>query len=168
MQTNELLHALRNRGAAIHGGPGFGADASATGSVPSASFDSLLEEARAGSATGLSPVKIGKGVGIELTADQLNRVAAATDMAEANGAQRAIVLVDGRALEVDVAQRTITGEATGKATASMPSADAVVSAPLSAAQLAEVQAAPTLLRPPSVNINGLAALIHGTGDRSNE
>ena len=55
------------------------------------------------------PVKVGKGVEIELTKEQLSRLEEAADRAEAEGADNAIVMIDGIALELDVTMRTIRG-----------------------------------------------------------
>jgi hypothetical protein len=45
-----------------------------------------------------------------LDSGQLDRIAAAADLAESGGARAAAMLVDGRALMIDVPERTITGE----------------------------------------------------------
>ena len=56
------------------------------------------------------PVELGKGLEIELTSDQMARIADAVDRAEAEGADTAVVMIDDMALEVDVTMRTIRGE----------------------------------------------------------
>lgn len=56
------------------------------------------------------PVEIGKGLNVELSNDQMKRIADAVDRAEAEGASNAVVMIDGKALEVDVTMRTIRGE----------------------------------------------------------
>ncbi|GEM_PF-2537554 len=166
MQANDILNALQNRSRAVNGGPLFqsgqasgqpaSAGLDANQSVGAMSFDKLLEEARTGAAKGLSPVKIGKGVNIELTTDQLERIAAAADLAEANGADRAIVLVDGRALQVDITSRTIMGEAGGSRTASMPDVDAIVSAPVGADAQADAGSS-AILPPPGAAPNQISS-----------
>lgn len=55
------------------------------------------------------PVDIGKGVELELTDEQLKRLADAVDRAEAEGSTTAAVMIDGMALEVDVTMRTVRG-----------------------------------------------------------
>ncbi len=55
------------------------------------------------------PVKVGKGVEIELTKEQLARLEEAADRAEGEGADTAIVMIDGMALELDVTMRTVRG-----------------------------------------------------------
>jgi hypothetical protein len=107
--------------------------ASPTGSVD---FASLLQRAATGEATSGRPVSIAKGAGVDLTEDQLSRLAAAADKAEAQGATRALVLIDGKALTIDIAVRQVTGAAdlgagvlTGiDAVVSVPGKDAAVSA----------------------------------------
>ncbi|MEM9063924.1 MAG: hypothetical protein AAGB51_00375 [Planctomycetota bacterium] len=45
-----------------------------------------------------------------LSQDQLGKIGAATDRAEASGMERALVLLDGKAYEVNVQSRTVVGE----------------------------------------------------------
>lgn len=73
-------------------------------------FADLLDQARqSGPASGL-PVTLAEDAGIDLTRDQLDRLAVAADRAEQQGAQVAVVMIDGRALEMDVSLRTVLGE----------------------------------------------------------
>jgi len=93
-------------------------------SLSSASFSQLFESlAKAGS--GL-PVTVAGSSGVELTNEQLARVAQAADKAEAQGAQRALVMIDGQALQLDVGVRQITGKVDLNATDVLPGIDAVV------------------------------------------
>lgn len=87
--------------------------APAEAAAPGASdFSSMFSKARAGElSTGL-PVTIARNTGLELSDDQLARLAPAADRAESAGARRALVLMDGRALEIDVATRQVTREHT--------------------------------------------------------
>lgn len=55
------------------------------------------------------PVELGKGLELELTQEQMSRIADAVDRAEAEGADSAVVMIDDLALEVDVTMRTIRG-----------------------------------------------------------
>lgn len=55
------------------------------------------------------PVKVGRGVEVELNAEQLARLAEAADRAEAEGVSSAVVMIDGLALELDVTMRTVRG-----------------------------------------------------------
>lgn len=94
--------------------------------VESLDFEALLERARAGE------VSSGKGVGLpdgfELSEEQRGRVSQAVDRAEAAGALSAVVLLDGRAFQVDVTRRTITQELRPGGDA-LTGADTVVVAP---------------------------------------
>ncbi len=124
MNTNQILNALA--GTQHQSGLRAMQSGSPGGTTP---FDELLEQARAGSERGTAPVKVAKGLDLKLNDEQLARIGAAVDLAEAHGGGRVMVLVDGRALQVDVATRTILSEAAAGKTASMPGVDAVVSAP---------------------------------------
>ena len=85
----------------------------AIGGSNESAFADILSRAQSGdpTATGL-PVTLGRGADIELTQEQLARLADAADRAESQGAQTAVVMLDGRALELDVTLRQITGEVT--------------------------------------------------------
>lgn len=74
-------------------------------------FADLLAKAQGGEITSGLPVTIAKGAGVDLNAEQLARVGAAADRAQAAGADRAVVLIDGAAVKLDVATRTVTGPA---------------------------------------------------------
>ena len=72
-------------------------------------FDELLASAKAGrlaSGRAVSATHVGEPISPE----QLQRLAVAADRAESSGAQRAVLLLDGRALMLDVATRTISVE----------------------------------------------------------
>lgn len=73
-------------------------------------FDELLAAAKAGRLSSGRAVSAGLESGEALEPGQLTRLAAAADVAEASGAQRALLLMDGRALVLDVPTRTIDGE----------------------------------------------------------
>lgn len=75
------------------------------------SFAELLGKAADGQITSGLPVTVAKGAGVNLSAEQLVRIGSAADRAHAAGADRAVVLIDGAALKLDVATRTITGPA---------------------------------------------------------
>ena len=72
-------------------------------------FDELLASAKAGrlsSGRAISTAHEGEPISPE----QLQRLAIAADRAESSGAQRAVLLLDGRALLLDVATRTVSME----------------------------------------------------------
>lgn len=73
-------------------------------------FEQLLDDARAGQLdTGL-PVSVADGANVELSETQLAALATLVDRAHAEGATRMAVLVDGKALDVDVLSRQVLGE----------------------------------------------------------
>ncbi len=74
-------------------------------------LDKALDQARTGEFASGIEVTVADGVGIELSSDQVARLSAAADHAQAQGAARAIVLIDGLALRLDVAVRQVTGVA---------------------------------------------------------
>ena len=80
---------------------------SAIGRLTPGSFADHLNRAQ-GEAERL-PVKVGRGVEVELSAEQLTRLAEAADRAEAEGVSTAVVMIDGLALELDVTMRTVRG-----------------------------------------------------------
>ena len=81
--------------------------ASAMTGLTGASFEELLGQARRGEAgTGL-PVREARGAGLNLSDEQLEKLAAAADRASAEGLSRAMVLLDGAAYELDVQMRTV-------------------------------------------------------------
>ena len=101
--------------------------ASSTPSVEGASFDDLLSMARSGTLREGEPIRLGPGV--ELTPDQLERLGAAATELEASGAQHAVILIDGKAIEYDVAGRTVIGEVDPSDTSALSGIDAFVRAP---------------------------------------
>ncbi|MBX3374713.1 MAG: hypothetical protein KF817_12850 [Phycisphaeraceae bacterium] len=75
-------------------------------------FDTLLAEARAGTARRGAPPVIDPDAALTapLDEDALGRLGAAIDRATALGARRAVALVDGRALVVETGDRRVVGE----------------------------------------------------------
>ncbi len=74
------------------------------------SFDELLAQARRGAVRSDRPVEYAYAAQQKLDAEQLERLSAAADLAEASGARRALMLVDGRGLLLDVGARALEGE----------------------------------------------------------
>ncbi len=56
-------------------------------------------------------VSLDAGLDLDLTDEQMRRIAEAADRAQAAGAASALVMIDGKALRLDVQARRITGEA---------------------------------------------------------
>jgi hypothetical protein len=95
----------------------------------SPAFASLLEQARAGEIASGREITIASSADLKLTPDQLQRLALAADRAEAQGATRAIVLMDGQAFRVDITMREITGAVDINSPAVLTGIDALVTVP---------------------------------------
>ncbi len=74
-------------------------------------FASLLKSAQDGTLRSSLPVTIASDAGVSLSDEQLARLSLATDKAEAAGVKKALVVVGGQQLTLDVQTRTITGHA---------------------------------------------------------
>lgn len=94
-----------------------------------AEFAALLQQARKGELTSDLPVSLAKNAQVKLTPDQLARVAAATDRAQAQGGTRALVMIDGIALRVDVAARQVLEQVDLSSGLALTGIDAFVTAP---------------------------------------
>jgi hypothetical protein len=77
--------------------------------VDQTSFAELLDKAKSGEFGSNLDVSIARGVDVELSDEQLARLAVAADQAQARGASNAVVLIDGQALSFDVMSRKVTG-----------------------------------------------------------
>lgn len=97
--------------------------------VPEPPSTQAGEFARALANEGAIPVRIAPGVDVALSEDQLARLAPEADKAEANGAGRALVLMDGKVYKLDVAARTITGMVGADSGSVEAGYDAVISVP---------------------------------------
>lgn len=125
-QGSEMLRLLGATGAASLIRPG-----ASTGSQSSEGLDfmKLLEDAKAGKVAGGLPVKASKNSGLNLSAEQLQRLSAAADLAEAAGASRVLVMMDGMALRLDVGVREVTGAASMQPGEVLTGIDAIVQMP---------------------------------------
>ena len=74
------------------------------------SFDELLALASRGEIESGRQVQVTFEPNETLDDQQISRLSAAADLAEASGARRAMTLIDGRGFVLDVAQRTLTAE----------------------------------------------------------
>jgi hypothetical protein len=110
-------------------GRALGTPAAPARSAGALDFARLLEQAQAAELESGRQVTVGRGVHVSLSDEQLARVAAAADRAEAAGAITAAVLIDGEALVMDVAARTITGRLDVGAGEAFYGVDTIVSAP---------------------------------------
>ena len=99
---------------------------SAPGAVPSQSFAELLAGKTTGKLSNDRGVNIRAESGVQLNADQMARVANAMDQAESAGAQRALVMIDGMALKVDVGVRQVIQQVDLKQSSTMSGIDTVI------------------------------------------
>ncbi|MGD9689593.1 MAG: hypothetical protein AB7V47_07615 [Phycisphaerales bacterium] len=88
--------------------PGARPESSATIAPGGIDFARLLAKARAGELSSDRLVTVDDGVGVEFSPEQLERLAAAADRAEAEGFATAVVSIDGMNFVLDVASRRIT------------------------------------------------------------
>lgn len=99
---------------------------SASGPTDGPGFEQLLRDAQGGSISSGIPVRVSPQAGVSLSPSQLARLSGAADRAEAAGAGRALVMMDGMALTMDVGTRTITGTADASSTKVLSGVDTVV------------------------------------------
>lgn len=92
-------------------------------------FDQLLSRARGGEIESGAPIRVESSSGLKFTPEQSVRLARAADHAEAQGAGRAVVLMDGMALTMDVATRTVTGRVDLTKDGALMGIDAVINVP---------------------------------------
>jgi len=104
-----------------------GAARTATGAA--GAFADLLAKAQAGEVSSHVPVTVANGAGVSLSDEQLRRLSIAADRAEASGVSRALVLIDGMALRLDVGVRQVTGRVELGPGAALAGVDGVVRAP---------------------------------------
>jgi len=92
--------------------PSFSGGAASRGTTPidQQSFEQLLSSASRGGIVSGRQVQVNGEVQPPLDAEQLERLASAADQAEASGSKRALMVVDGRSLVMDVGSRTIEAE----------------------------------------------------------
>ncbi|MBY0113919.1 MAG: hypothetical protein K2Y21_13965 [Phycisphaerales bacterium] len=112
-----------------------GAALSGSKKLESMSFADLLSKESAGQLSTGRPVSIHPGCDVQLSEDQMHRLGVAMDRAEASGAQRALVMIDGMAVKVDVGVRQVVGKVDLQATPVLGEIDAVVQADSAGAQV---------------------------------
>ena len=114
-------------------------------------FEELLARARQGRIESGRTVSADYQTGEALTSGQLTRLSAAADLAEASGAQRAMLLMDGRGLLLDVAGRRLTGDLSTDDASRFVNLDAAVYVPGENEETAAAPVAPpTGVAPPGV------------------
>ena len=120
-------------------------------SVEGASFDELLARAKSGTLRAGEPIHLGTESSVELSGDQLERLGEAAAELEKVGAQRAVVMLDGMAIEYDVMTRTVIGEIDPDEPGATTGIDAFVRAPRVAGEGA-VFTAPSFAPPTSESL----------------
>jgi hypothetical protein len=108
------------------GGSPLASGSSLQGSAGSLDFAQLLAQARAGEVRSGIIARVAPQSNVELSDEQLARVSAAADLAEAHGVTRGAFLIDGQLVAMDVPTRTITGPITSKPTSVVEGIDALV------------------------------------------
>jgi hypothetical protein len=120
---------LRQLEPAVRPGSAPAAPARTVPSVERADFGELLSLVSKGTIHSGRPAAVAPGAAIAppLQPAQLDRIAAAADLLEAAGAKRALLLVDGRGLVLDVESRHITSELSASSPPEVVAIDAAVS-----------------------------------------
>ena len=122
-QSADMLRALGGNMLHAHASSANGHGASALGSLD---FVTLLNQARAGEVKSGLSVRVANGANVELTPEQLGRLSAAADLAEAHGSSRGAFMIDGKVIAMDVPTRTVTGEIQAHRTGIVDGIDAIV------------------------------------------
>jgi hypothetical protein len=123
IDANALLRTLGR----INGSGSGGASAGPASS--GIDFSQLLAKARAGEIHSGIKVTSARDANIQLTDDQLARLSAAADVAEANGIGRGLFLMDGKHLVMDVGTRQLLGEISSSQAGVVDGVDGVINVP---------------------------------------
>lgn len=92
-------------------------------------FAKLLQAARAGEVASGIKVSLSREAKTELTPDQLTRLGAAADQAEAHGISRGLFLIDGKLIKMDVGLRAVLGEVSPSEAGVLTDIDGVINVP---------------------------------------
>lgn len=135
------LELLRRLASGVNAGGAAPRSASVPGAPVGKAIDfaAMLDKARAGGLSSGLSVRVAPGAGVDLSAGQIGRLSAAVDRAEAQGALRAVALMDGQILQVDVPSRTIVGKADAKDARVLTQVDAVLVVPEEGAEQAKAK-----------------------------
>ena len=96
--------------------------------VEGASFQDLLGRLERGTLRAGEPIRLGSDTKLELSHDQLERLGEAAATLESSGATRAIIMLDGMAIEYDVPSRTVIGETDAAGGKAVTGIDALIHA----------------------------------------
>lgn len=102
--TVSATQLLRQLASGIHPG----ADATPRTGFDSATFSDLLARVRRGEVHPGAPLAVDPRAGVSLSTSQLERLAVATDAAQAAGVASLVASIDGITLRIDVEDRTVT------------------------------------------------------------
>jgi hypothetical protein len=124
--------------------------------VETQSFDALLTLATEGAVRSGRDVSVEAPDAPEMDPAQMDRLSLAADRAEAAGARRALVLMDGAAYLLDVAGRVVTENLAAAPSSSVTAIDHAVVVPGAAesGQSAGGPVLPTAMMPPSLMTGG--------------
>lgn len=103
--TSSSVDLLRKLASGVR--PDGGAATSPKTPIEGLGFHELLQRVEGGAVSSGRPVRVGEGVNLSLSSDQLERLGVALDAAEAAGASRVLAVIDGHALSIDVNEREI-------------------------------------------------------------
>ena len=113
------------------------------------SFDELLALASRGAIQSGRQVQLTFEPNEALDDQQITRLSAAADLAQASGAKQAMALIDGRGFVLDVEQRTLTAELSASAGSRViPELDAAIYVPSADEQETETLGPPAARMPP--------------------
>ncbi|GJM19104.1 MAG: hypothetical protein DHS20C14_13170 [Phycisphaeraceae bacterium] len=161
---NDLLTLLgsgiRPAGVDSAGASSRGAGAAAQADGPG--FAALLHAARAGELGSGMPVEIEPALRLELTEEQTARLEKAADRATSEGADRAVVVLDGKALVLDVEGRRVIDAKAIDEIGALTNIDAVIGAAVPKEDDAAIGLGGLMLAPAA----GLARALGLTGTTS--
>lgn len=134
IDANALLRTLGGTlsGAGKVGGTTGGVGGAGEKSAGGLDFANLLAKARAGEIQSGIKVTTARDAGVQLSDEQLTRLSAAADLAEANGIGRGLFLIDGKQIVMDVGTRQVLGEVAASQAGVVEGVDGVVSVPATA------------------------------------
>lgn len=136
-----------------------GATTAGRAPIEHAEFADLLSRVRNGGITSGEPITVAPNAGVELSADQLDRLGVAIDAAQAAGKDRILALIDGLTLSINVESRTVEAAHGPSDAQLLTDFDAVVSVPaVNAKKLASLFSATSSPRPATSPLAALSRI----------
>ncbi|MEM7628621.1 MAG: hypothetical protein AAF356_04275 [Planctomycetota bacterium] len=129
MSPTSGVDLLRALGSGVVPGRDVTGGGGSVGAGGGVDFNAMLEGARRGELSTGRPVAVEPGLDLDLSDEQMERLSRAVDRAESSGAGRALVLLDGQALTVDVNDRRVIAQQGLGDERVLTDIDAVVPAP---------------------------------------